>query len=176
LYNFFLFLRKKIIEKNVNISVSKKKDFKNESLSSLFVRGFNESDYLCNLALINLIKLYCYENKIVLSTLNQPLLTDILYNTFTLKTAKNDTHTSNSDLENSSNTLIKKERQIIYLQDLQKLLEHIIYSIRTEYPQKFSGQICVDRLEKLIEQYCNLAARIIIANPSLYLPFETEVI
>jgi hypothetical protein len=98
---------------------------------------------------------------------NQPLLTNIIYDTFKPKIIKND------DMKDDNNSIGRK-KQIVYLQDLQKLLEHIIYSIRVEYPEKFSAQITVDRLEKLIEQYGNLAIRTIMANPAMYLILETE--
>jgi hypothetical protein len=163
---FFVFTEK-ISEKALDISISEKKDFRYGSLPTLFVRGFNDLDYLSNLALINLIRLYCYENKILISMSNQPLLTNIIYDTFKPKIIKND------DMKDDNNSIGRK-KQIVYLQDLQKLLEHIIYSIRVEYPEKFSAQITVDRLEKLIEQYGNLAIRTIMANPAMYLMLETE--
>lgn len=170
----FFFFTEKVEKKTIYISISKKEDFRYESLSTLFVRGFSDTCYLSNLALINLIRLYCYENKIVVSTLNQPALIDIMYDTFGSKITKSNNVSMEDYSTESYGKSVEKEKQIVYLQDLQKLLEHVIHSIRIEYPEKFPNQITIIRLEELIEQYSNLAIRTIIANPLMYLPFETE--
>jgi hypothetical protein len=130
---------------------------------NLLARGFNEENYFCAMALINLVRFYCYKNNILVVPEEQPSLT-ILWNRI-INIVYKKKNGANNNLDENLNRLV-------YVRELKIFLEHVFYVIRADYSQRYPDQIDVKRLDRLIEQYGNQIIRLILLNPRYYLPYK----